>query len=528
MRKLFLAGATVAALMVGGDARAATPKDGLVLADFIDDMISLDPAEVFEFSAAEIQAQLYDRLVTYPPDDVAKLQGLVAESWSVSDDGLVFTFKIRDGIVFPSGNPLTAEDVAFSLQRVVKLDLSPGFILTQFGFTPENMADTIKAADDRTLVLKVDKPYAPTFLLYCLTSGVGSVVDKKAVLAHEENGDLGHGWLKTHSAGGGPFTLRAWKPNESVALDANPDYWQGAPKFRRVIIRHIPEAATQRLLLEKGDIDIARKLSPEDLAAVARNPEIAITAAPKGGLWYLGLNQKNPNLAKPEVREALKWLVDYQGIVGTIMKGRAESHQAFLPKGFLGAVDDEPYRFDLARAKDLLAKAGLPQGFRVTMATRNNSPTKDMAQAIQAMWAQAGVQVEIIPGDDKQNLTVYRARQHDIYIGRWGPDYQDPHTNAETFAVNYDNSENTKSKTLAWRNSWDIPEMSQKTLAAVLERDAQKRAAMYEAIQREHQQVSPFVIIAQEIDVIAARSNVKGMIWGPSFDDNKYWRGYKE
>ncbi|HEX6016335.1 MAG TPA: ABC transporter substrate-binding protein, partial [Geminicoccaceae bacterium] len=470
MRKLFGLGlgAALVALAVGTAApiRAATPKDGLVLADFIDDMISLDPAEVFEFSAAEIQAQIYDRLVTYPPDDVSKLEGLVAESWAVSDDGLQVTFKIRPGITFHSGNPLTAQDVAYSLQRVVKLNLTPGFILTQFGFTPENMAETVKATDDSTLLLTLDKPYAPTFLLYCLTAGVGSVVDSKLVQEHEQDGDVGHEWFKTNSAGSGPFKLRAWKPNDSVALDANPDYWRGAPKFKRVITRHIPEPATQRLLLEKGDIDIARKLSPEDLAAVAQNEDIEITKSPKGAIWYLGLNQKNPNLAKPEVRDAMKRLVDYDALVNTILKGSAAVHQAFLPQGFLGAIDDQPYKLDVAKAKELLGKAGLEGGFKVTMDTRNNSPTKDLAQAIQATTAQAGIEIEIIPADNKQTLTKYRARQHDIYIGQWGPDYQDPHTNAETFAVNEDNSDTARSKTLAWRNSWDIPELTKKTAAA--------------------------------------------------------------
>ena len=531
MGKLFglSLGAALVALAVGtAPLRAETPKDGLVLADFLDDMISLDPAEVFEFSAAEIQAQIYDRLVSYPPDDVSKLEGLVAESWSVSDDGLQVTFKIRPGIKFHSGNPLTAHDVAYSMQRVVKLNLSPGFILTQFGFTPDNMAESIKATDDSTLVLTLDKPYAPTFLLYCLTAGVGSVVDMKLVQEHEKDGDMGHEWLKTNSAGSGPFKLRAWKPNESVALDGNPDYWRGAPKFKRVVTRHIPEPATQRLLLEKGDIDVAKKLSPEDLAAVAQNPDVKVTPSPKGNIWYLGLNQKNPNLAKPEVREAMKYLVDYDAIVGTILKGSAQNHQAFLPEGFLGAIADTPYKLDVAKAKELLAKAGLPDGFKVTMDTRNNSPTKDIAQAIQATMAQAGIEIELIPADNKQTLTKYRARQHDIYIGQWGPDYQDPHTNAETFASNPDNSDDAKSKPLAWRNAWDIPEMTKETQAAVLERDAAKRAAMYEAIQREHQQVSPFVIIAQQIENVAERGNLQGMIWGPSFDDNKYWQGFKE
>ena len=216
------------------------------------------------------------------------------------------TFKIRPGIKFHSGNPLTAKDVAFSLQRVVKLNLSPGFILTQFGFTPENMAETIKATDDSTLVLTLDKPYAPTFLLYCLTAGVGSVVDQKLAMEHEKDGDMGHEWLKTNSAGSGPFKLRAWKPNESVSYDANPDYWRGAPKFKRVVTRHIPEPATQRLLLEKGDIDIARKLSPEDLAAVARQRGHQDRQVAQGQHLVSRPEPEEPNLAKPEVREALK------------------------------------------------------------------------------------------------------------------------------------------------------------------------------------------------------------------------------
>ena len=242
----------------------------------------------------------------------------------------------------------------------------------------------------------------------------------------------------------------------------------------------------------------------------------------------MGLNQKNQYLAKPEVREALKWAVDYDALAGVIMKGNAKVHQAFLPEGFLGAIPDAPYKLDIAKAKELLGKAGLTQGFTISMDVRNTSPTKDLAQAIQATWAEAGVKVELLPADNAQTLTKYRARQHDVYIGQWGPDYQDPNTNAETFAANYDNGDAPPAKTLAWRNAWDIPEMTKTTQAAVLERDGAKRSEIYQALQRDHQKVSPFVIMAQQIETIASRANVRGMIWGPSFDDNRYWKGHKE
>src|SRR3546814_888170 len=162
------------------------------------------------------------------------------------------------------------------------------------------------------------------------------------------------------------------------------------------------------------------------------------------------------------------------------------------------------------------------------MDTRNTSPIMEMAQAIQATFAQAGIELEIIPGDGGQTLTKYRARNHDIYIGQWGPDYQDPHTNADTFAANPDNSDDASAKPLAWRNAWDIPEMTKLTQAAVLERDPAKRAEIYAELQREHQQVSPFVIMFQEIEVNARSADVEGLIWGPSFDSNYYWKATKK
>ena len=297
MRKLFACAVAACMAVATVTAQAATPRDVLVMAFTIDDIISLDPAEIFEFTAAEYAGNTYDRLIGYDHENVSNIYGVAAESWTISDDGKTFTFKMRPGIVFPSGNPMTAEDAAFSLQRAIILDKSPAFILTQFGFTADNVRDKIKAVDDMTLVIETDQAYAPTFVLYCLTATISSIVDKKVVMAHEENGDLGHKWLRTNYAGVGPFKLRAWKPNESLTLDRNDDYWGGAPAMKRVITRHIVEPATQQLLLEKGDIDIARNLGPDQLESLRKNPDIAIQEGVKGAIYYLGLSQKNEALS---------------------------------------------------------------------------------------------------------------------------------------------------------------------------------------------------------------------------------------
>ena len=497
---------------------AATPKDTLVVAWAIDDIITMDPGESFEISAGEVMGNTYDRLLRYDVNDPSKLIPDIAQSWSVSPDDKTYTFNIKTGLKFASGNPLTAEDVAYSLQRAVILDKSPAFILTQFGFTKDNVKDKIRVVDPHTLVLLIDKPYAPTFVLNCLTANIAAVVDKKLVQANEKNGDWGYAWLKTNYAGSGPMKLREWRANEIVALERNDNYWGTKSKVARVIYRHVKEAATQRLMLEKGDADIARNLSPQDLDAISKDKNIKTTATPKGTVYYIGLNQKNPTLAKPEVREALKWLMDYDAIGKTLIKNIGIVHQNFLPVGLLGASAENPYKLDVDKAKALLKKAGLENGFKVTIDMRTTQPVQGITEAFQQTAKRAGVNIEILPGDGKQTLTKYRARQHDMYIGQWGADYWDPHTNADTFARNPDNSDNAKSKPLAWRNAWDIPEMTKKSDAAVLERDANKRKAMYLELQEDHRKNSPFILIGQMIETAAIRSDVQGFKIGPTSD----------
>ncbi len=528
MRRL-TAGAAIALIMAAtAPATAATPADTLVQAWAIDDIISMDPGEAFEISTAEITANTYSLLVRLDLADTSKVKGDLAESWTVSDDGLTFTFKLKPGMTFASGNPITAEDVAWSIERVIKMDKSPAFILTQFGLSGDNVTEKAKAVDATTFTLTVDKPYAPSFVLNCLTATVGSIVDKKLVLEHvapvektaenKYDNDFGNAWLKTNFAGSGPFKLREWRANEVVVLERNDTYFGEKPKLARVIYRHLKESSGQRLALENGDIDIARNLEPNDLESTAGKEGIVQTSAPKGTVFYFSLNQKNPNLAKPEVIEAFKYLVDYDAIGSTLIKGVGEVHQTFLPKGVLGELDEKPFKFDVAKAKELLAKAGLPDGFTVTMDVRSNQPTTGIAESIQQTAAQAGIKIDIIPGDGKQTITKFRARTHDIYIGVWGQDYFDPNSNAETFTINYDNSDEGKNKTLAWRNTWDVPDLTEQTKAALLEKDPTKRADIYKGLQKAVLDRGPFVVIYQQTEVAGVRKDVQNFKLGPSFD----------
>lgn len=528
--RILAAGAALAAVMAANPALSATPADTLVEAWAIDDIITLDPAESFEISPAEVLGNAYDRLIQLDISDTSKVIPAAAESWTVSDDGLTYTFKLRKDAKFASGNPLTAADVAYTFERGVRLDKAPAFILTQFGLTGENVTEKAKAVDETTFVLTVDKPYAPSFVLNCLTATVGSIVDKKLLEEHaakvtpsddyKYDTDYGNAWLKTGYAGSGPFKIRDWRANEVVVLERNDNYYGEKAKLARVFYRHVKESATQRLMLESGDVDVARNLEPGDYEAVQKNDKLQTVNAPKGTVYYISLNQKNAELAKPEVREAFKYLIDYDAIGATLIKGIGEVRQTYQAKGVLGSLDANPYKLDIDKAKELLAKAGLKDGLSITFDVRNTQPVTGIAESFQQSAAKAGINISIIPGDGKQTLTKYRARNHDLYIGQWGMDYWDPNSNAEAFTSNPDNGDDASNKTLAWRNAWAIPELTQQTQAALLERDGDKRADEYKKLQQEALDQSPFVMLFQQVEVAGVAGTVKGFKLGPTFDSN--------
>lgn len=499
---------------------AETPRDTIVMAKRIDDIISLDPAESFEYSGNEISGNIYEKLVSPAADDPTKIEPQLAESWTNSTDGLTWTFTLRDRR-FASGTPVTAEDAAWSLQRAVILNKAPGFIISQFGFTSANVMDRIRATDARTLVIQIAEREAPTFLLYCLSANVGGVVEKAVAMTHATNNDFGNAWLRTNSAGSGAWVLRTARASELVALDANPHH-PAPPIARRMIIRHVADPSVQLLLLQQGDADIVRDLLPEGIKAARANPAFEVIAVAKASLMHLNMNVRTPALAHPQAREALRWAIDYQSIATNLTPETFDVHQAFLPKGFPAAVTDTPYHYDPAHARALLAEAGFPDGIDLQFDHASSSPRIEIAQALQAQMQQAGIRLTLLAGEGRQILTKIRARQHQLAISLWGSDYFDPHSNAQTFCVNEDNSDASTNRTTAWNQAWADPDLSARALAAMREQDAAKRVTLYETLQRDVMQRGPYAIMLQETSVAVLRRPTHGLQLGPLSDRTVY------
>jgi peptide/nickel transport system substrate-binding protein len=503
-------------------ADAATPKNAVVMAKAIDDIVgAFDPAQSYEFANNEACGNLYRKLVVPDPNDTSKLVGDLAEKWDVSSDGLVLTFQIRSGVLFDSGKPLTADDVAFSLQRVVKLNLTPAFILTQFGWNADNVEKMIRATGVNTLVITLPEVQATSFVLYCLSATCGSIVEKATVLAHEASGDLGNSWLKTHSAGAGSYRLVDWQASDHIILEANP-HAATKPDVSRLIVKHVAEPSAQLLLLQKGDTDIARDLNADQLKTLAGNAEYPVIRAGQLTSMYIALNMATPELQKVEARQALKYAIDYEAIAKNITPGLWFVWQSVLPKGVPSAISDAPFKKDVAKAKQLLAQAGYPNGFTLTLDHFSKSPFAEIAQAIQADLAAIGVTLNLQAGEQKQVISKMRARQHQMSMNTWFPDYLDANSNAQAFCANPDDSDASKLRILAWRSHFVDKEMTAAVADAAKELDNKKRDEIYAKLQRDFQQRAPFIMLLQNYEVDVMRKGVSGIAVGVLPDYTRY------
>ena len=514
LRTMLLGGAL--ALPVATGAFAETPPGILVVAQNIDDIVALDPAQAYEFTSGEIVTNVYDRLVQYDAEDPTVLAPGLAAEWQIDEAAKSIAFTLREGAVFHSGNPVTAADAAGSLQRVIKLNLTPAFILAQLGWTPENVEEMVTAEGD-TVTVRYEGEFSPAFVLNVLAARPASVVDMATVMENEVDGDMGNAWLNENSAGSGPFEMQTFRPAEIVRLAANEDYFKDGPNVDAVILQHVAESATQQLLLEQGDVDMARNLTPDQVAGLDEG--IKVETFPQAAVHFLSFNQKTESLTDPAVWEAARYLVDYTGMTDTILAGQMEIHQAFWPDGFPGAVNETPFAYDPEKARQILADAGVELPIRVEMDVINAAPFTDMAQSLQASFAEAGIEFEILPGTGAQVITKYRERTHQAMLLYWGPDFMDPHSNAKAFAYNRDNSDENYAATTTWRNAWAVPDaLNDLTDAALTEADPEARLEMYRELQREVQAESPIVIMFQASYQVAMDEDVTGYVNGATSD----------
>lgn len=513
-----LVGAVMATTSLASPAMAETPANQLIAAFNMNNILNLDPAALTGGETVMVLNNVYDALVQLNPKTKA-LEPRIAKSWKIADDNLSITFNLRDDAKFASGNKLTSKDVKFSFTRLLKLNLAQASGLKSRGFKSEDTDKYFEAIDEYTFRLNLPRADDPRLIMMYLTlAGPGSILDSKLVMENEKDGDMGKAWLTNNSAGSGPFSLKEWRANEYVILSRNDSYWGSAPQMKRILLRHLPESQSQRLGIEQGDIDVGFSLAASDLKALKANDKIGVESVPSAGFYYLAVSMADERYAKPKVREALRYLIDYKGINKTIMPFFGLQRQRQINSSAFAALGDPGYALDVEKAKKLLAEAGYPDGFETTIRVISTQQFLDSATAIQGTLAQAGIKAEIITGGGGQIYGAMRERKFELLVGRGGGGQQ-PHPDSNLRAIAY-NPNNTQEAGLTnyqgWRTSFQDKELNTMIEGALIERDAGVQKQRYEAIQKRMDElvmsIQPF---SERVVTAAFQDDVKGIIVNP-------------
>jgi len=471
--------AVAAAMALGMAAHAKTPDDQLIIGFSMNNLLSLDPAAATGNDVVEIAANLYDYLIELDPQNTSKMLPGLAESWKVAADGRSIGFVLRKGVKFQSGNPLTADDVAWSLQRVLKLNLAMASPWKSYGFSAQNVEKTIRAVDAHTLVIDLPEATDPKMVLYTLATSVSAVIlDRKKVMENDKTGDLGAAWLTTHAAGSGPFALADWRAKDALLMNRFDGYWRGPAKLKRVIMRHMTESQSLRLMLERGDLDVASGMSVPDVEAMKKSPDAVVQPVRRGTLYYVAVSMKDPKFADKRVRLALRNLIDYEGINNTVMPNYGVPQQRPVQMGLAASLPSPGYKLDVATAKKLLTDAGFPNGFKTTIRVLADPPFINIATNLQATLAKAGIEASVLSGTGNQVYGAMRERNFEIIVGRGGGGVEPhPHSSLRALVYNPDNSDAAKLTNFqGWRTSFFSPELNQLIEKAEVERDGVGRS----------------------------------------------------
>ncbi|MBB4278969.1 ABC transporter substrate-binding protein [Rhizobium mongolense] len=510
LKNLLTTIALAGALVTAQPSFAASPPNMLVIGTNLTGIRTLDPAQNNARTVSELISNLYDNLVQLSPDDLKTLKPMLATKWTVSEDGRLITLTLRDDAVFQSGNAVTAEDAAWSIQRVIKMGQVGSTDVALWGFTSENVDKLVRAKDGQTLEIELPHAVNTDLVLYSLAGSSIGIIDKKTALSHEANGDLAGAWLSANSAGSGPFTLAQWRPNDVAIFNAQKNYWAGPPAMARVVARHIPESGNLRLQLEAGDVDVGQYLASGDLDALANNNEMVIDSVPGLGFYYIALNQKDPDLQKPKVREAFQHAFDWKAISGNIMRYTGFPWQSMIPRGMIGAPQDATSRhdYDPAKAKQLLAEAGYPNGLKKVL-NPSGAATLPFAEALQASARAAGLDLNLVPGEF---TPAFRERKYEILLGNSGARLPDPFAVATQYAYNPDNSDEARlGSYYLWRAGMKVDELNTLVDQSMKEADTGKRTEIFQKMDGIYSGMdAPLVIFFQRTDPYVMRASVKG------------------
>ena len=484
---------------------AVAPKRTII--GVTDKVTDIDPSNAYDFYTWEVLTNIMGGLIQYVPG-TTELQPGLAISYTVSPDGREYTFKLRPELYFSDGTPVTAHDVVRSIKRVMKINGDPAWLVTDF-------VEDIVAIDDYTVkfILTVPVAFFPALLATPPYFPVHPAYKPEEIDSDQTAG------------GAGPYKITKWVRDVELVLEANPYWWEGAPKTEQIVIRFYKDATSLRLALEAGEIDIAwRTLTPTDIKDLKGKAGIKVIEAPGAYIRYIIFNTKIPPFDNPAVRKALAAAVNRKAICERIFLGTTDPLYSMIPIGMWSHEESFLQKYgehNMELAKSLLRKAGYSEANKLKIElwytpTHYGDTEVDVATLIKEAWEETGlVEVELKSAEWTTYLDYTRKGLLGASLYGWYPDYIDP-----------------DDYTSPWVNtSWTGYAYSNPKLLEILEEarikpSIEERTALYKQAQDIWAEDAAIVPLFQGKLTIAVREGVEGVILDPVMLF-RYWLVYK-
>lgn len=482
---------------------------GTLVVGLVAEPVNLDPAQVTDLNSNRVGRRIVETLVTMPDESTQVVAGL-AESWTISKDGLKYTFKLRKNVKFHDGTAFDAEAVKFSIER----QFNPEHPFNKLGKYPFanyffGNVKAVEPVDPSTVEFVLKEPRAS--FLTVLTSAAASIVSPTAVKK------FGADYALT-PVGTGPFKYASWERGQRVVLEKNPAYWKFPVKLDRVVYRPIVEAQARLTELLTGSLDLIVDVPPDYVAQLENHAKVSMLKQVGSHVWYLGINNEKKPFTDKRVRQAMNYAVNKEAIVRDVLKGTgAVSVGPVLPKTWGAEPSLKPFPYDPERAKKLLAEAGYPNGFSTTLWSPESgsgmqSPVA-MSTVIQSNLKAVGINATIQTMEWGAFLAKLRTKEQELFALSWMSGNEDP--DMVMYPLLHSSQHTPVGPN---RAMYKNPKFDQLLHEARLATDQAKRAALYRDAQKILMDDPPWIFIDHEVQTAAFSKRVQGFKLHPSFD----------
>ncbi len=465
---------------------------------------SIDPS--IWFTTSPLNLNVYQTLLEVnQPGSEKPFTPMLAESYTVSDDGLTWNFKLRKGVKFSDGAPFNAEAVKFSVERTLAIKESPAGIWSA--------VEAINVVNDLEVQFKLN---APVPFDYIVAGGYGTfMMSPKAVNEHEKDGDLAKAWMKDNAAGTGPYKVKEWVRGERMVLEKVRDYWGGWPaKYpETIVVKFVTEYSTARLMLEKGEADMVDFIPADQVEDAKKLPGVTVETYPSYETLYFHFNAKKAPTDNVLVRQALSYAFNYDAIAD-ISKGQAQQMAGVLPSTLWGFKQGLfKYSFDPEKAKSMLAQAGYPKGFKITMGyAAQDELQRQLAEMYKSDLSKIGVTLDL----EAAPWATIKSKQQDlktaynVFSRYWWPDYVDP----QDFVLYLLHS--GQSSNFSYYANPVVDELIDNA-HAIAGKDHQKAVEMYEKLQDIVVEEAQSVFVLEKNWLVPRRTWVKNYLYNPAY-----------